>query len=89
MIECLKEVLYYESWYKIIIVVIYSLYFFDFRLLDNIFIFYKINNELCVKKMDFVELGSICKIIEIEDLKRFLFLLYVFFVEGKFDKIVL
>lgn len=73
-----------------VIVVIYNLYFLDVRFIENMFIFFKENFFVCVKNIGgFLELNFVWKFIEIEDLKRFLFFLYVFFVEGKFDKIVL
>lgn len=90
MIDRMKEVFYDVSKTKIVIVVIYSLYFFDFRSLENIFIFLKKEINLFVKSIGvFDKCGIIRKMIEIEDFKRFLFSSYVFFVEGKFDKIVL
>lgn len=89
MIERMKDVLHQQSKTKTIIVATHSPYLLDSRSLDNTFIFYKTNNESCAKKMDLVELGSIRKIIEIEDLKRLLFSSHVLFVEGKSDKIVL
>lgn len=91
MIECIKEVLYYESRYKIIIVVIYSLYFFDFMLLKNIFFFFRIYDVVfdVVNIYDKFESNKYLKIVKMEDLKVILFLLKVFFVEGSIDKIVL
>lgn len=87
MIECMKDVFYCESSRKIVIIVIYNLYLFDFMLLEKVFIFFKLDNVICVRNI--IESECVWKIIEMEDLKRILFLLYVIFVEGKFDKIVL
>lgn len=87
MIECMKDVFYCESSRKIVIIVIYNLYLFDFMLLEKVFIFFKLDNVICVRNI--IECECVWKIIEVEDLKRILFLLYVIFVEGKFDKIVL
>lgn len=72
-----------------VIVVIYNLYFLDVRFIENMFIFFKEKLCVCVKNIgDFLKFNFVWKFIEIEDLKRILFFLYVFFVEGKFDKIV-
>lgn len=73
-----------------VIVVIYNLYFLDVRFIENMFIFFKKNFCVCVKNIGgFLKFNFVWKFIEIEDLKRILFFLYVFFVEVKFDKIVL
>lgn len=86
----MKEVFYEESKKKMVIVVIYNLYFLDVRFIENMFIFFKDKVCVSVKNIgDFLKFNFVWKFIEIEDLKRILFFLYVFFVEGKFDKIVL
>lgn len=89
MIECMKEVLYYESCKKIIIVVIYSLYFVDFMLLKNFFFFLRGENGLNVVNIyDEFEKNEFLKLLVIIEFKIFLFFLNVFFVEGLFDKFV-
>lgn len=86
----MKEVFYEESKKKMVIVVKYNLYFLDVRFIENMFIFFKDKVCVSVKNIgDFLKFNFVWKFIEIEDLKRILFFLYVFFVEGKFDKIVL
>lgn len=89
MIECMKEVLYYESCIKIIIVVIYSLFFIDFMLLINIFFFFRGENDVIVVDIykEFKE-NDCLKMLGIIEFKMILFFLNVFFVEGLIDKLV-
>lgn len=80
--------------FKIIIIVIYFFYFIDLFLLENIFIFFLIEERdkkvLYVKNVsNFRNFIKIFKIIVNEDLKKILFLIKVFVVEGKIDKIIL
>lgn len=51
MIECMKDVFYCESSRKIVIIVIYNLYLFDFMLLEKVFIFFKLDNVICVRNI--------------------------------------
>lgn len=62
MIECMKEVLYYESCNKIIIVVIYSLFFVDFMFLRNMFFFF--DKENVVKVVNIYDKFMINKNVE-------------------------
>lgn len=89
MIECMKEVLYYESCNKIIIVVIYSLFFVDFMLLRNMFFFFDRENVVKVVNIyDEFKNNDYLKMLVIIEFKMILFFLNVFFVEGLIDKIV-
>lgn len=79
----MKEVLYYESCNKIIIVVIYSLFFVDFMLLKNIFFFFRRENVVKVVNIyDKFENNVYLKMLVLIEFKMILFFLNVFFVEG-------
>lgn len=91
MIECMKEVLYYESCNKIIIVVIYSLFFVDFMFLRNMFFFFDKENVVKVVNIYdkfMINKNDYLKMLVIIEFKMILFFLNVFFVEGLIDKII-
>lgn len=92
MIEWLKIVLYKSVWYdKIIIVVIYSLFFVDIIIIYKIYVF--IWNKLYELYVCFVlNVGDnldFLKVFDIEIFRILLFVIKVLLVEGLIDRDVM
>lgn len=88
MIECLKKELYRNVYIKIIIVVIYSLYFIDIYIINKMYVFFRKKVDrfyVCfVRNVGYSK--EFLRVFDIEMLRSLLFVIKVLLVEGVSDR---
>lgn len=88
MIECLKKELYRNVCMKIIIVVIYSLYFIDIYIINKMYVFFRKKIDefyVCfVRNVGYSK--EFLRVFDMEMLRILLFVIKVLLVEGVSDR---